>query len=118
MKLGTILLNVGDVDALKQAREWYQNLLGLNVRTDEPGESVFFAENGGTTLGLHTGRPLPSPDLLTIYFEVDDIDATYEQLSGRGVEFTREPGDRPWGGRVAETSDPIGHAVHVMSWPA
>ena len=42
-------------------------------------------------LGLHTGRPLPSPDLLTISFEVDDIAATYQQLRGRGVEFTKRP---------------------------
>ncbi len=27
----------------------------------------------------------------------DDIRATYNELSGRGVEFTEEPSQQPWG---------------------
>jgi lactoylglutathione lyase len=30
-------------------------------------------------------------------FECDDIQATYEELRGRGVEFTEEPSEQPWG---------------------
>ena len=30
-------------------------------------------------------------------FECDDIQATCEELRGRGVEFTEEPSEQPWG---------------------
>jgi lactoylglutathione lyase len=41
-------------------------------------------------------------DQVAIIFKVDDIDATYDQLKSRDVEFVKEPHDTPeWGHRVA-----------------
>ena len=116
LRLGTILLQVGDADSLETARRWYEDHVGLQVVTEEPGESVFFAKDGGTTLGLHTGPRLEHPDRLTLYFEVADVDAVHQELRHKGVEFMEPPTDRNWGGRVAKTSDPVGHSVHLMTW--
>ena len=32
-----------------------------------------------------------------VVFECDDLDTTYEELRGRGVEFSEEPNEQPWG---------------------
>jgi catechol 2,3-dioxygenase-like lactoylglutathione lyase family enzyme len=32
-----------------------------------------------------------------LFFRTDDIQATYEELKSRGVEFTQEPTERPYG---------------------
>jgi predicted enzyme related to lactoylglutathione lyase len=32
-----------------------------------------------------------------LFFGTDDAQATYEQLKGRGVEFTQEPTEQPYG---------------------
>ena len=33
----------------------------------------------------------------SLVFECDDIAETYESMAGRGVEFSQEPKDMPWG---------------------
>jgi uncharacterized glyoxalase superfamily protein PhnB len=33
----------------------------------------------------------------TVFLTTDDCQASYEQLKARGVEFTEEPEDRPYG---------------------
>jgi len=40
--------------------------------------------------------------------KVDNADAAYEELKGRGVEFTQPPTDQPWGIRAAYFKDPEG----------
>ena len=32
-----------------------------------------------------------------LFFTADDVQASYEELKGRGVEFTQEPAERPYG---------------------
>src|SRR2546423_597754 len=33
----------------------------------------------------------------TVFLTADDVQASYEELKGRGVEFTEEPEERPYG---------------------
>jgi uncharacterized glyoxalase superfamily protein PhnB len=40
---------------------------------------------------------------------VDDVDAVWADLAGRGVEFVNGPMDREWGMRTACFADPGGH---------
>ena len=116
MKLGTVMLQVGHAGSLDESRRWYEDHLGLKVRIEEPGESVFYETGGGTTLALHVGPVLDHPERITLYFEVDDIDGLHQRLNRDGVAFREIRRDRHWGGRVAETADPVGHLVHLMSW--
>ena len=46
-----------------------------------------------------------------LWFQSDDLDATYAELSKRGVEFTVEPQEAPWdpSQRWAQFRDPDGH---------
>ncbi|HEY3192569.1 MAG TPA: VOC family protein [Solirubrobacterales bacterium] len=48
----------------------------------------------------------------TIFLATDDINATYEELKGRGVEFTEEPSERPYGIDSA-FRDPSGNAIRL-----
>ncbi len=32
-----------------------------------------------------------------LFFAADDVQASYEELKGRGVEFTQEPTEQPYG---------------------
>jgi catechol 2,3-dioxygenase-like lactoylglutathione lyase family enzyme len=48
----------------------------------------------------------------TVFLATDDIKATYEELKGRGVEFTEEPSERPYGIDSA-FRDPSGNAIRL-----
>ena len=54
--------------------------------------------------------PTANPDkyvdeLLDAYLLVDDVNALYAEFAARGVEFTRELGDMPWGSREFVVKD-------------
>jgi uncharacterized glyoxalase superfamily protein PhnB len=48
----------------------------------------------------------------TVFLTTDDCQASYEQLKARGVEFTEEPEDRPYG-IDAGFRDPSGNSVRL-----
>jgi catechol 2,3-dioxygenase-like lactoylglutathione lyase family enzyme len=48
-----------------------------------------------------------------LFFSTDDCRATYEELKGKGVEFTEEPSERPYGIDAA-FRDPSGNAVRLV----
>jgi catechol 2,3-dioxygenase-like lactoylglutathione lyase family enzyme len=48
-----------------------------------------------------------------LFFSTDDCRATYEELKGRGVEFTEEPAERPYG-IDAGLRDPSGNAIRMV----
>jgi predicted enzyme related to lactoylglutathione lyase len=51
---------------------------------------------------------------LAVSLEVDDIDATYATLQGRGVEFLGAPEKQPWGGTLAHLRDPDGNVLTLL----
>jgi uncharacterized glyoxalase superfamily protein PhnB len=48
----------------------------------------------------------------TVFLTTDDIKADYEELKGRGVEFTEQPEERPYG-IDAGLRDPSGNALRL-----
>jgi uncharacterized glyoxalase superfamily protein PhnB len=48
----------------------------------------------------------------TVFLTTDDVRADYEELKGRGVEFTEDPEERPYG---IDTGfrDPSGNALRL-----
>jgi catechol 2,3-dioxygenase-like lactoylglutathione lyase family enzyme len=48
-----------------------------------------------------------------LFFSTDDCRATYEELKSRGVEFTEEPSERPYGIDAA-FRDPSGNQVRMV----
>jgi catechol 2,3-dioxygenase-like lactoylglutathione lyase family enzyme len=47
-----------------------------------------------------------------LFFASDDVQATYQELSGRGVEFQQEPTEQPYG-IDAGFRDPSGNSMRV-----
>jgi catechol 2,3-dioxygenase-like lactoylglutathione lyase family enzyme len=117
IKLGSTQLWVHDQD---EALAFYTQKLGMEVRSD-----VTLPELGGfrwltvgpagqpdvaITLMAIPGPPVMDPETAeqvkalmakgfagTVFLTTDDVRADYEQLSSRGVEFTEEPEERPYG---------------------
>jgi predicted enzyme related to lactoylglutathione lyase len=84
-----------------RALEFYTNKLGFKVATDQPfGEGMRWIElkipGAETKVVLFTKGPEPGA-FSTIVFQTDNVQKTYEELKGRGVEFTQAPKTEPWG---------------------
>ena len=85
--IGQISRHVRDI---KRAEDWYQNVLGL-PHLFTFGNLSFFDCNG-TRLFLSTpenGHETHEESVL--YFQVQDINAAYEELKARGVKFQGAP---------------------------
>ena len=87
-----------------RALDFYVDKLGFEKRTDEPmGPEARWIEvapaGAETVLVLFTppGQEDRIGTFSNIVFECDDIETTYRELRGRGVEFTEEPSEQPWG---------------------
>jgi catechol 2,3-dioxygenase-like lactoylglutathione lyase family enzyme len=117
IKLATTQLWVHDQDA---ALDFYTKKLGMEVRQDVtlPEMAAFRWLTVGPptqpdisiTLMAIPGPPVMDPETAeqvrtlmakgfagTVFFTTDDVYADYEMLKTRGVEFTEEPEDRPYG---------------------
>jgi catechol 2,3-dioxygenase-like lactoylglutathione lyase family enzyme len=112
-----------------EALDFYTNKLGLEMREDATLDdwsgyrwlTVGPADQPELELILLVPGPPPLSDEVaeqvkgliargaigTCIFEVDDCQATYEELKGRGVEFTQEPMERFYGIDAA-FRDPFG----------
>ena len=51
-----------------------------------------------------------------LFFTTDDCQSTYEELSGRGVEFSQKPEQRPYG-IDAGFRDPSGNQIRMVQAP-
>ncbi|MCK9518564.1 MAG: VOC family protein [Dehalococcoidia bacterium] len=101
-----------------QLAPFYRDVIGLQVRAEEPGETHFGGDEGGLLIvGTHSEvhgsarepeRQIPS--LLT-----DDVRAEYARLRERGVEFVAEPATE--GGVTFVTlRDPEGNLVNLLQF--
>lgn len=104
-----------------QALSFYTTKLGFAVQTDQPmGEDQRWIEL--RIPGAETRLVLFTPDghedrigtHSNVVFAADDVRATYEVLSSRGVAFDAEPETRPWG-TFATFRDPDGNQFVLSS---
>ncbi|EQC38429.1 hydroxymethylpyrimidine/phosphomethylpyrimidine kinase [Saprolegnia diclina VS20] len=70
---------------------------------------------GGSTFSLEKVDQevpkMPGHHAMTMYFEVDDVDATVAALSAQGVVFDELPEDKSWLWRESRLRDPAGNRV-------
>jgi catechol 2,3-dioxygenase-like lactoylglutathione lyase family enzyme len=132
IKLSTYQLWVHDQD---EALAFYTDKIGFEVRTD-----VTLAELGNFRW-LTVGPPaqpdiaivlmaIPGPPVMdketgeqvrtlmakgfagTVFLTTDDVHASYQELKGRGVEFSEQPEERPYGIDSA-FRDPSGNNIRL-----
>lgn len=88
-RVAHIILRIADME---RSVSFYRDALGLRVVAETPGFT--FLDGGGPMLALnqveakHAGA---KESLTEVVFECDDIFASWEALSSRGVEFLSEP---------------------------
>jgi catechol 2,3-dioxygenase-like lactoylglutathione lyase family enzyme len=74
------------------SRDWYTRNLGLQVEFEVPErKTVALRDDADLTLFIYEppeSRPTPS---CTLTFQVDDVDAKYEELVTGGVVFEKAP---------------------------
>jgi predicted enzyme related to lactoylglutathione lyase len=107
------------VSDLKRAVEFYQSTLGLPLRFQEEqfGYASFTPE--GIRLGIARVDPnaAESAGLVGrhtgIGWGVADLNAAYEDLKAKGVQFTMVPTKQPWGGFMAMFADPDGNVFYL-----
>ena len=85
-KIMQIALSVTD---LPRARDFYQNTLGMRFLF-ETGPMAFF-QCGDIRLMISAAESEKPNKATLIYFKVADIQATYEALLAKGVEFSNPP---------------------------
>jgi catechol 2,3-dioxygenase-like lactoylglutathione lyase family enzyme len=130
--IGTVSLWVHDQT---EAHAFYTEKLGLETRADVslaelgdfrwltvgvpgqdldvalmaiPGAPVFDDETAGQVRTL-MGKGAAG----TLFLATDDCRRDYEELKARGVEFSEEPSDRPYGVDAA-LRDPSGNSIRLV----
>lgn len=115
------------VDDGDKAYDFYANKLGFKVLQDKKlGDSGRFLmvvpQGGGSALIVVT----PMPGMVDaqvgvqtpIVWETDDIQATYEELTAKGVEFPQAPTQQFWGGFEATLKDSAGNLFKLLQMKA
>ena len=77
---------------------------------------IFLAKEAGAAPPRRAFDLNNPPGIDHISFLVDDVDRTYEEIRGRGVEFESAPADQPWGARAAMLRDPDGNNIYLLTW--
>jgi len=118
--IGAITLFVEDLAAAKRS---YGEVFGLPVKHEDDDSAVFdFGNTLVNLLRISAAHELiapaavASPDAgvpLQLTIGVDDVEATCEELTRRGVELLNGPLDRPWGIGTASFRDPGGHIWEI-----
>jgi catechol 2,3-dioxygenase-like lactoylglutathione lyase family enzyme len=131
-RIATAQVWVHDQD---EALDFYTKKLGMEVRQDvtlpelgdfrwltvgpanQPDVSiVLMAIPGPPVMDAETAeqvRSLMSKGFAgTVFLTTDDVRADYEELTSRGVEFTEEPEERPYGIDSA-FRDPSGNSIRL-----
>lgn len=107
MDLNQVTLPVTDFETAYQ----FYGQIGLKPIVYSQGRYARFElPSGSSTLSLHVADHAMSLGVV-IYFECDDVDARYEALRAKGVEFLNAPRDEVWGWREARFKDPSGNEL-------
>jgi predicted enzyme related to lactoylglutathione lyase len=121
-RINTVSVFVTDQD---RSRDFYANQLGFEVLMDAPmgqGRWIQLAPKGAQTslvlmkptedmpADVHAKSKSLIGGFTNFIFAVDDIQATYNDLSARGVEFADKPAQQPWGWWAA-IKDPDGNII-------
>ena len=100
---------------------FFTEQLGFDVSTDQPfdGKQRWIELRiGNATTRVVLFTPQGQEDRIGTHFNgafaCDDVQATYRQLKGRGVEFVAEPTKQPWG-EFAIFEDPDGNRFVLSS---
>ena len=107
---------------LAAAEAWYVDLLGIEPYFQRPGYREFRLGDYQQELGLIDSRYAPTgsaagPAGAIVYWQVDDLQATFDRLLARGATEHQAPQDRGGGFVTASVVDPFGNILGIMRNP-
>jgi len=111
LSIGYVNVFVSDIAS---AVGFFRDTLGLAANTVDEAFGYASLQAGpvsfgiaqtddATLVGRHTG----------VGFIVQDIDATYQEMTAAGVAFEMAPTKQPWGGILALFKDPDGNIYYL-----
>ena len=104
------------IDNMEKAKDFYGNTLGLNLKFDfsDMGMSAFNVGSEEPAIILKDKSKFPETKP-TIWFVVDNVMETYNDLKEKGVKFLSEP-FRIHTGNAAEFEDPFGNRLGITDY--
>lgn len=116
--LNAVRIFVTDID---QAKNFYCDTLGWTAKAIEPNGNFLLFKVGDVDLVVENvkGDIEAEQNLVGrftgVSFTVEDIQATYEALKQKGVEFVQQPEQQPWGGTIASFVDRDRNGMTLVS---
>lgn len=93
------------------SRDWYVRVLGLELELEATERRTAAVRDAGDlTIFLYEAAVPPEPSAFALWFQVEDVTATYQRLRQSGVVFQHEPKRVEWG-YGAELRDPDGYRI-------
>lgn len=113
--VNAILIHTQDVEGLAA---FYRDKVGLPLTVSNHGGGLHAeADLGSFHFAIFPGGgEAVAKGPVTFSLHSDDVDADYEALKLRGVEFESPPSKKPFGGVTAPFRDPDGNGVVLMCW--
>ena len=103
------------VEDVQSTLDYYRDILGFEI-TFEWEEPVTYAVlKRGENVSIHVVQKRddfkPSKEHTAVYIFCNDVDAVYEELKTKGANITCEIGDREYGMRDFDVTDPNGFQI-------
>lgn len=108
MNLNQVTLPATDVE---RSAAFYRDLGFTQIVSSLPSYARFECADGGATFSLHQVAAVAPDSGVVVYFECQDVDATFQELSRRGIRFDSAPVDQSWLWREAYLRDPDGNVL-------
>ena len=105
--LAYLSLFVADLSASK---DFYSRILSLPLVDDE--EWGVTVQAGAVQLMLHPREGRAQEDV-ELVFNVDDVDAAFDELRAAGASILEEPQVRAWGDKDGAVADPDGNRIYL-----
>lgn len=103
-------------DNLEESKKFYTEILGLSVKFDfsQQGMIAFNVGDEEPAIILKDKNKFPNVKP-TVWFQVDNVKAQYEELLFKGVQFLSEPFKIRTGWAV-EFTDPSGNVIGITDY--
>ena len=104
------------VSNLEEARKYYENILGLQLKFDfsKKGMIAFNVGDEEPAIILKDKNVFPNMKT-TIWFEVENVESEYNKLKVNGVKFLSEP-FQIMTGMAVEFEDPFGNRLGITDY--
>ena len=107
--ISMVMQYVADVE---KSIAWYEDLLGTKV---ERGQLPTLNWGDRSSLTFAPAEAGTGRGGTSVWFGVDDVKASYDELKGRGYAFNEEPVAIPDGGGFVTLNDLDGNIVGLVS---